>query len=64
MVVADGYSKHQTLKSTAVRGPLFPIMAAKVMNWTIIWDRCFKKDKGGVLTEECESNKTKYGIED
>ena len=63
MVVADGYSGHQMLKST-VRGPLFPIVAAKVMNWTIIWDRCFKKDKGGVLTEECESNKTKYGIED
>ena len=62
VVVADGYSKHQTLKSIAP-GPLFPIRAAKVMNWTIIWDRCYKKDEGGVLTEECEENMTKYGIE-
>ena len=63
MVVADGYSGHQTLKS-AVPGPLFPIRAAKVMKWTIIWDRCYRKDEGGVLTEECEKNKNKYGIED
>ena len=64
MVVADGYSRHHQMLKSTVRGPLFPIVAAKVMNWTIIWDRCYKKDEGGVLTEECESNKTKYGIED
>ena len=70
VVVADGYSGESGLHKPNARagagtpGPLFPIEAAKVMNWTVIWDRCYKPNEGGVLTEECEKNKAKYGIED
>ena len=64
VIVADGYySEHQELDTKYPR-TLFPILAAKVMNWTLLWDRCYKWDEGGVLTDECEENKAKYGIED
>ena len=63
VIVADGYSGHQEL-DTKAPGTLFPLLAARVMNWTVIWDGCYKKDEGGILTEECENNKAKYGIED
>ena len=65
VVVADGYSGRQKPNAKiGAPGPLFPIEAARVMNWTVIWDRCYKEDVGGVLTEECEKDKAKYGIED
>ena len=50
--------------STKAPGTLFTLQAAGVMNWTVIWDGCYKRDEGGVLTQECEKNKAKYGIED
>ena len=35
-----------------------------MMNWTTLWDACYKWDEPGVLTDECENNKSKYGIEE
>ena len=61
VVVADGYSDHKELNSR-FPGILFPLLAADIMNWTIIWDGCYKRTEPGILTGECERNKAKYGI--
>ena len=62
VIVADGYSEHKQLNSR-FPGTLFPLLAADIMNWTIMWDDCYNRTKPGVLTGECESQKTRYGID-
>ena len=62
VVVAAGYSGHKELNSR-FPGTLFPLLAADIMNWTIIWDGCYNRAEPGVLTRECENNKAKYGID-
>ena len=65
VVVPNGHYG-QTLASRTSpneQASLFMLKTAKLMNWMVIWDKCYRKGRSGVLTMHCAENKSKYGIE-
>ena len=65
VVVPDGYYNQSVAsqKSPNEQASLFMLKTAKLMNWMIIWDKCYRRGHSGVLTMHCTENKSKYGIE-
>ena len=41
----------------------FVLKTARVLHWKVMWDPCYERSRGGVLTKECDQNRAKYGIQ-
>ena len=68
-VVPDGYYVPNRISNLShpindEQASHFVLKSASVLNWKVMWDPCYERSQSGVLTEECEQNKAKYGIEE
>ena len=67
-VVPDGYYVPNRISNLShpindEQASHFVLKSARVLNWKVMWDPCYERSQSGVLTEECEQNKAKYGID-
>ena len=67
-VVPDGYYVPNRISNLShpindEQASHFVLKSASVLNWKVMWDPCYERSQSGVLTEDCEQNKAKYGIE-
>ena len=59
-MVADGYYEQGRDPNQVL--VLFIIEAARMLNWKLMWDPCYKSDGSGALTEVCQYSQDKYGM--